>query len=933
MQQPLEEELKKLSSTEMEAQRMISAHSAFYRQDLNIGYKVLRTIKGSEQQSSTDYQPTSRAVGRAQYLKSASLNHKNLAKYLDFVAYGKDKVLVVGEHCNQNLVTVKDAHRSVSVWFQILDALCFLNNEAIVHRNLSPENVLLLRSDSGDYEVKLFDYGTYYMTDNGKLLEAFLGNISYVAPEVFLYGEDSDCVFHWKNDIWSVGMMGLELFSSKKIFPEGQDEAIEFYRNMLTGHERNEWQKIFNDRISSLLSMVDDEGLKECFKACLKLDFKERASYKDLFRLSVFNGLSRVTSPISGPFKQGSENPLESFPVNFVYYLWQVDGGDVSQEYARRKKNSAFKIDLVPVSISADGLVLSRFATKDNDDNSDSIETENVVELEIEKVKQSLFEGFESASRASSPSLRQDSNKIESSVFEDSWAVNQSENENFMNGDRTSYLYDLPFPLPSALMYLQRLEKEPLTVRQKDCLYQYLRLKIFSSLLLSYPASLNLIRKEASFDIPSLLRGKVWACLLGIEEADKKKYLRMDKSKENEIDRQIEVDLPRCHQYHYLLKSPTGFWKMKRLLKSWVITAKELVYWQGLDSICAAFLVNNYNDEASAYCSLAVFIRRYLPTFFQEDNAETIKAYLKVFGQLIIFHDPHLGKHLSQVGFLPDLYAIPWFLTFFTHVFSLHQIPQIWDKLLALQPTNHDYAFTLFIGLGILELLRSQLVQAEFNECVHIFSEVAGVDVSNCIDKAVHYLFNTPPSLMIPIQILSIASIQLATSPLGSSLESPTSPTRMSVLPRIGAIPYIESSDLFLLLKKGEVIVLDSRPKDNFIENHILNSWCLFPSLEEVKSESSNENQERKTDDISTSPPVDAELERMLIMDVKARYTALSKAVEKEHNYVVIVGFNNYGLAFEQKVTVRFNIIRNSIGCKRADRYACQRSIYTERRD
>ena len=43
-----------------------------------------------------------------------------------------------------------------------------------------------------------------------------------------------------------------------------------------------------------------------------------------------------------------------------------------------------------------------------------------------------------------------------------------------------------------------------------------------------------------------------------------------------------------------------------------------------------------------------------------------IQEYLAVFGLLTAFVDPRLGEHLTQTGFVPELYAIPWFLTMFT---------------------------------------------------------------------------------------------------------------------------------------------------------------------------------------------------------------------------------------------------------------------------
>lgn len=114
-------------------------------------------------------------------------------------------------------------------------------------------------------------------------------------------------------------------------------------------------------------------------------------------------------------------------------------------------------------------------------------------------------------------------------------------------------------------------------------------------------------------------------------------YAAIDKDSEHATDRQIAVDIPRCHQYNYLLSSSQGHRKFKRVLKSWVISHPHLVYWQGapptpppfplplppllslltsllptghvvallylisllagLDSLCAPFLALNFSNE------------------------------------------------------------------------------------------------------------------------------------------------------------------------------------------------------------------------------------------------------------------------------------------------------------------------------------------------
>ncbi|CAB5395590.1 unnamed protein product [Rhizophagus irregularis] len=142
-------------------------------------------------------------------------------------------------------------------------------------------------------------------------------------------------------------------------------------------------------------------------------------------------------------------------------------------------------------------------------------------------------------------------------------------------------------------------------------------------------------------------------------------YDSYNKETETTTDRQIDVDVPSV----------------------FIAANNKLVYWQGFDSLCAPFLTLNFNDEALAF------------------------KYLAVFSHLLSFHDPELSNHLDKIEYHPDLYAIRWFLTLFTHVFPLDKTYHLWDKILVGPPS-----LPLFIGISILRQLREMLLKSEFND-------------------------------------------------------------------------------------------------------------------------------------------------------------------------------------------------------------------------
>lgn len=166
---------------------------------------------------------------------------------------------------------------------------------------------------------------------------------------------------------------------------------------------------------------------------------------------------------------------------------------------------------------------------------------------------------------------------------------------------------------------------------------------------------------------------------------------------------------------------------------------------------------------------MSAFIPKYLHKFFLKDNSAVIQEYLGKFSQIIAFHDPQLANHLRSINFVPELFAIPWFLTMFSRklsyyysnyikfffnvlvslfnffildVFPLHKILHLWDKLLL-----GDSSFPLLVGLAILKQLRDSLLTSGFNECILLFSDLPEIDIELCVKDSMMMYQNTPPSI------------------------------------------------------------------------------------------------------------------------------------------------------------------------------------------
>jgi TBC domain-containing protein kinase-like protein len=280
------------------------------------------------------------------------------------------------------------------------------------------------------------------------------------------------------------------------------------------------------------------------------------------------------------------------------------------------------------------------------------------------------------------------------------------------------------------------------------------------------------------------------------------------------------------------MASPQAHIKLKRILKGWVISNPNLVYWQGLDSLCAPFLYLNFNCEEVAFGCLTNFVNKYAPYFFLKDNSAVIHEYLTVFSHLIAFHDPELANHFEKIDFRPDLYAIPWFLTMFAHVFPLQKIFHLWDTLLL-----GSSAFPLCIGVAILKQLRTILLNSDFNECILLFSELPEINIIKCVSDSIELFCWTPTSCLYREHSETEAEKNQAGN--GFVDEFDMSPIGLEQM-RAELCPRISTRDILNLydVKSSKLVLIDVRSTAEFAQGHIFNSRNVsFENVNFIKLE------------------------------------------------------------------------------------------------
>ncbi len=110
--------------------------------------------------------------------------------------------------------------KAASIVEGILAGLAAAHEHGVVHRDLKPGNVFLSRDSSGQFTVKLLDFGIAKVMDRaggmGKRTRTgmLLGTPAYMSPEQIKSAKDVD----HRSDLWSVAVLFYEMVTGRQAF-------------------------------------------------------------------------------------------------------------------------------------------------------------------------------------------------------------------------------------------------------------------------------------------------------------------------------------------------------------------------------------------------------------------------------------------------------------------------------------------------------------------------------------------------------------------------------------------------------------------------------------------------------------------------------------------------------------------------------------------
>jgi serine/threonine protein kinase len=181
-------------------------------------------------------------VLQARFLREAKvaikLRHRNLAQIYDFTVDDSGYAYLVMEFIDglnlQEVVKVLEKPGLglvLEIARQSLEALGYLHRKRIIHRDVSPDNLLVTRDDEGELLVKLIDLGIAKVRGGDDSLTSegtFLGKVRYSSPEHFQTKEGSSVGA--ASDLYSFGVVLYEMLTG--IYPiKGTSVA-----SLISGH-------------------------------------------------------------------------------------------------------------------------------------------------------------------------------------------------------------------------------------------------------------------------------------------------------------------------------------------------------------------------------------------------------------------------------------------------------------------------------------------------------------------------------------------------------------------------------------------------------------------------------------------------------------------------------------------------------------------------
>ncbi|KAF9606210.1 hypothetical protein IFM89_023665 [Coptis chinensis] len=304
------------------------------------------------------------------------LNHPNIVKLKEVVRENQE-LFFIFEYMEFNLYQIMRSRQSPlpeadiqSLISQVLQGLSYMHSNGYFHRDLKPENLLVTND-----KIKIADFGLAREVSSKPPYTDYVSTRWYRAPEVLLQSSSYTPAI----DMWAVGAILAELFTSFPIFP-GESEADQLSKICcvlgtpdwtslpeglnLSGISNCTLTEVSPVNLSFVVPNASMEAVDLITKLC-SWDPRKRPTAEQALQHPFFHVQMWVPYPLLDPVKSKLDHNVGAKPkLELSLWDFDTDSNDCFLGLTLAVKPSVSKFEMVhPLSQNAMEVSVCQFAS------------------------------------------------------------------------------------------------------------------------------------------------------------------------------------------------------------------------------------------------------------------------------------------------------------------------------------------------------------------------------------------------------------------------------------------------------------------------------------------------------------------------------------------------------------------------------------------